>query len=276
MITSMGTDATVFKERIRKLWGRMPLTIYGNTETIVAGTQTWDYKDMVFFPNLNFYEFIPEEELVKERQNNYYHPNTVLLSELEKGKFYEVVITNLHGGSLVRYRLGDLIRVSALRNEALGINLPQFTLEGRTDDLIDLGFIRLNERVIWEGLEKTEIRYKDWTALKEIDENPQLHLYLELAPGYYISSEEVAKRLYNAIKNLSDGLYVYKEIDKIDALIDFRPVKVTILPQGTFSAYKRARQSEGAMLSDLKPPHVNPSLDDLGLLALKLPLALKH
>ena len=267
LIISMGTDATVFKDRINHLWGRMPLNIYGNTETIVAATQTWDYKDLVFFPNLNYFEFIPEDELIKENQINSYHPRTVLLSELEKGKFYELVITNLHGGALVRYRLGDLIRVSALRNEALGINLPQITLEGRTDDLIDLGFIRLNERVIWEGLEKTEIRYKDWTAIKEIEGNPQLHLYLELAPGYYISSEEVAKRLYYAIKNLSNGLYVYKEIDKIDTLIDFKPIKVTILPQGTFSAYKRARQSEGATLTDLKPPHVNPSRDDLGLLA---------
>jgi hypothetical protein len=269
MIISMGTDATVFKDRIKQLWGRMPLNVYGNTETIVAATQTWDYKDMVFFPNLNFFEFIPEEELVKERQISHYHPGTVLLNELEKGKFYELVITNLHGGALVRYRLGDLIRVAALRNEALGINLPQITLEGRTDDLIDLGFIRLNERVIWEALEKTGILYKDWTALKEIDNNPQLHLYLELAPGYYISSEEVAKRVYNSIKNLSDGLYVYKEIDNIEKLIDFKPIKVTILPEGTFSSYKRVRQLEGAMLTDLKPPHVNPSKDDLGLLGSK-------
>jgi hypothetical protein len=267
MIISMGTDAIVFKDRIKQLWGRMPLNVYGNTETIVAATQIWDYKDMVFFPNLNFFEFIPEEELVEERHNRYYHPRTVLLNELEKGKFYELVITNLHGGALIRYRLGDLIRVTALYNEALGINLPQITQEGRTDDLIDLGFLRLNERVIWEGLEKTGILYKDWTALKEIDTNPRLHLYLELAPGYYISSEEVEKRLYNGIKNLSDGLYVYKEIENIENLIDFKPIKVSILPEGTFSSYKRVRQSEGAMLTDLKPPHVNPSKNDLGLLA---------
>jgi hypothetical protein len=266
VITSMGTDALVFRDRIKQLWGRMPLNIYGNTETIVIATQTWDYKDMVFFPNLNFFEFIPEEELVEERRNNRYHPKTVLLNELQQGKFYELVVTNLHGGALVRYRLGDLIRVSALRNEALGISLPQITLEGRTDDLIDLGFIRLNERVIWEGLENTGIRYKDWTAHKEIASNPQLHLYLELAPGYYIGAEEVEKRLYNAIKNLSDGLYVYKEITNIDTLIDFKPIKVSILPVGTFSAYKRIRQTEGAMITDLKPPHVNPSKDELGLL----------
>jgi hypothetical protein len=270
VITSMGTDAMVFRDRIKELWGRMPLNIYGNTETIVAATQTWDYKDMVFFPNLNYFEFIPESELIRERDDKEYHPGTILLNELERGKCYELVVTNLHGGALIRYRLGDLIRITSLYNEALQINLPQIALEGRTDDLIDLGFVRLNERVIWQALENTGIRYKDWTAHKEISINPRLRIYVELAHGYYISSDEVAKRLYNAIKNLSDGLYVYKEITDIDTLIGFKPIEVTILPEGTFTTYKHTRQTEGAMLTDLKPPHVNPSENDLVLLGTRI------
>ena len=98
----MGTDAVVFKDRINELWGRMPLIIYGNSETIVAATQTWDYENMVFFPSLNFYEFIPEDELEKERIDKNYHPSTVLLNELEQDKCYEIVTTSLHGGALCR------------------------------------------------------------------------------------------------------------------------------------------------------------------------------
>jgi hypothetical protein len=267
VITSMGTDALIFKDRIKELWGRMPLTVYGNTETIVAATQTWDYNDMVFFPNLNFLEFIPEEEINREDSNIYYHPETVLLSEVESGKCYELVVTNLHGGALVRYRTGDLIRVTSLCNKALKINLPQISLEGRVDDLIDLGLIRLNEKVIWQALENTHIPYKDWTAHKEIGGNPKLHLYLELAEGYYISSEEVASRLYRAIKNLDDGLYVYRDIADIEKLVDYHPIEVTLLPDGTFSGYKKIRQSEGAELADLKPPHINPSKEDLAILS---------
>jgi phenylacetate-coenzyme A ligase PaaK-like adenylate-forming protein len=89
---------------------------------------------------------------------------------------YELVITNLHGGALVRYRTGNLIRITSLRNETLGIELPQMMPEGRADDQIDLGFIRLNERVIWQALENSGVSYKEWIACKEIEDTPKLHM----------------------------------------------------------------------------------------------------
>jgi len=266
VITTMGTDSIIYRDKIRELWGRMPLNVYGNTETTVVATQTWDYKDMVFFPNLNFLEFIPQDEFYKNKVDPGYKPKTLLLDEVKPGNLYELVITNFHGGALIRYRVGELIRITALHNDVLGIKLPQMMLEGRADDLIDLGFIRLNERIIWQALEKTGIPYKEWTAKKEISDNPRLHLYIELANGYYTSAEEVADKLYKAIKNLDDGLYVYKDLASIESLIDFKPIEVTILPEGVFTAYKKARQEEGASLSDLKPPHVNPSRRDLIML----------
>jgi hypothetical protein len=266
VITSMGTDSMVFKEKIQELWGRMPLNVYGNTESVVLATQTWDYKDMVFFPNLNFLEFIPETECKKSKLDRSYIPETVLLDQVKPGYTYELVITNFHGGALIRYRVGDLIRITSKRNEKLGIELPQVIHEGRADDLIDLNFMRLNERVIWQALENTGIPYREWTARKEMAETPRLHLYIELADGYYTSSEEVANRLYQAIKKLDDGLYVYKDIASIESLINFRPIEVTLLREGIFSTYKRIRQAEGASLMELKPPHVNPSENDLVLL----------
>ncbi len=266
VITSMGTDSMVFKDKIQELWGRKPLNVYGNTETTVVATQTWDYKDMVFFPNLNFLEFIPEEECRLSRLDKTHKPSTVLLDQVQPGKLYELVITNFHGGIMVRYRTGDLVRITAMSNPGLQINLPQMMLEGRADDLIDLGFMRLNERVIWQALEHTCIPYRDWTAHKELGDTPKLRIYLELANGYYTSSQEVATRLYDAIKKLDDGLYVYKDIASIESLIDFKPIEVTLLREGTFSSYKKYRKAENAALTDLKPPHVNPSEEELSLL----------
>jgi hypothetical protein len=269
-LSSMGTDCEVFKYKIQELWGRMPINVYGNTETTIIATQTWDYKDMVFFPNLNFFEFIPEEEYTRAKMEKYYHPKTVLLDQVRPGKTYELVITNFHGGAMVRYRVGDLVRITSLKNETLGINLPQMVLEGRADDLIDLGFMRLNERIIWQALEDTGIPYREWTARKEISESPRLHIYIELASGYFTSSQDIAEKLYTSIKNLDDGLYVYNDIASIEKLIDFKPIEVTVLPEGMFSYYKNTRITEGAMLQDLKPPHVNPSERDLELLEGKL------
>ena len=72
VIASMGTDSVVYKDKIKELWGRTPLNVYGNSETVVVATQTWDYDGMVFFPNLNFLEFIPEMEHFQEELNPNY------------------------------------------------------------------------------------------------------------------------------------------------------------------------------------------------------------
>lgn len=266
IIASMGTDCTIYKERIKDLWGRAPLEVYGNSETAVIATQTWDYDGMVFFPNLNFLEFIPEKEHFKWQINHSYQPETVLLDEVKAGENYELVITNFHGGAMVRYRVGDMIRITALRNEKLNIDIPQMVFERRADDLIDLGFMRLTEKVIWQAIENTGIPYRDWTARKEVGKTAKLHLYLELDDNYIATEEDVAIAVYEQIKKLEDGLYIYKDLASLEKLIGFKPIEVTLLPTGVFSNYKNKRQAEGAELAHLKPPHINPSDKVLSLL----------
>jgi hypothetical protein len=268
VIASMGTDSVIYKERIRELWGRAPLDVYGNSETAVIATQTWDYNDMVFFPNLNFLEFIPEAEHSKGLRNPKYQPKTVLLDEVKAGQKYELVITNLHGGALVRYRLGDMIRITTLSNEKLGIHLPQMIFERRADDLIDLGFMRLTERVIWMALEKASVPYVGWTAKKEIyGEQSKLHLYIELENDA-MKEQDIAVAVYQNIKHMEDGLYIYKDLDSLENLIDFSPIEVTSLPRGVFASYKTQKQAEGVSFAHLRPPHLNPSdgvLSQLGV-----------
>jgi hypothetical protein len=259
-IVSMGTDSIIYKNKIRELWGRAPLDVFGNSESIIIATQTWDYENMVFFPNLNFLEFIPEEEHFKWQKNPKYQPKTVLLNEVKAGQNYELVITNLHGGALIRYRLGDMIRITSLKNDKLKINLPQMIFERRADDLIDLGFVRLTERTIWQALEISDIPYIGWTARKEINGSKStLRLYIELKDDNELTEEEIAGLVYDQIKKIDDGLYVYKDIHNLEQLIDFKPIKVTILPAGVFADYKIRRQAEGSSLAHLRPPHINPS-----------------
>ena len=260
VIASMGTDSVIYKDRIKELWGRAPLDVYGNSETSVIATQTWDYNHMVFFPNLNFLEFVPEEESLIWQHNPEYQPRTLLLNEVEAGEKYELVITNLHGGALVRYRLGDMVKITSLRNEKLGINLPQMVFERRADDLIDLGFMRLTERIIWQALENSGVPYAGWTAKKEIaGDKSKLHLYIELKEDDIISEPEIADAVYRQIKLLDDGLYVYKDLESLEDLINFKPIEVTLLPSGVFADYKVRNQVESNSLAKLRPPHINPS-----------------
>jgi hypothetical protein len=264
-IICTGVDSWAYRDKIKEFWGRYPLDVYAGTEGGIIATQAWDYNGMTFIPNLNFLEFIPEEERLKWEMDHSYQPKTVLLNEVEVGRDYEIVITNFHGGALVRYRVGDLIRIISLRNEKLGIATPQMVFERRVDGVINFVVVQLTEKQIWQSIEELDIEYEDWTAYKQPGES-LLHLFIEPKNGYQGSSVDIAaavrSRLIRVSKNRKDTTGV---LDDLTDMFDFQ-VEVTLLPAGTYSSYTARRQSEGADLAHLKPPHLNPSEEVLELL----------
>jgi hypothetical protein len=265
-----GSDATILKKRVEKLWGRRPLEHYASCEGGHCALQTWDFEGMTFIPNLNFFEFIPEREWFKWQLDHSYQPKTILLDEVKAGENYEIVLTNFHGGAFVRYRIGDIIRITSLRNEKLNIDIPQMVFYSRTDDRIDIsGFGRLTEKVIWEAIESSGISYKDWTARKEtIGDMTILHLYLELEDNYVASEEAVAATVYSELQKL-DSVYHYNQYGDYsdpETMLGLKPIKVNFIPQGAFARYISQRQAEGADLGTIKPPHINPSDKVLSLL----------
>ncbi len=253
-LISTGSDGSVFREKVKEMWGRYPLDVYGSTEGIIIATQTWDYQGMTFIPHLNFLEFIPEKESLKSRDDPFYQPETLLLDELKPGEKYELVITNFYGGPLIRYKLGDMVKITALRNEKLDIDIPQMAFYARVDDMIDIaGFTRLTEKVIWQAIENTGVAYKEWTVRKELKESPILHLYLELRENGHVTEEQIAKSVHRELKKL-DAPYA-----DLEAFLGLRPLEVTILPENAFQGYMERQQAAGADLAHLKPPHINPS-----------------
>lgn len=265
-----GTDSAVFKARIAELWGRVPLELYAGSEGGIYAVQAWDRNTMTFTPNLNFYEFIPEREHFKWQLDNSYVPKTVLLDEVKAGEAYEVVITNLHGGALTRYRIGDVVRIVSLEGEESGIALPQMVFERRADDLIDIaGFGRLTERVIWEAIEKTEVPYVDWTARKEfVDGRALLHVYMEPSQSPAPSEASYMSNLYERFKELDKqyNFNIYAIFGEEEEPPEDLPLLVSYLPSGAFARYITRRQNEGADLGHLKPPHINPSDEVLSVL----------
>jgi hypothetical protein len=262
-IISSGLDSSVYKDKIEKMWGKYPLDIYSCTEAGIIATQTWDYDSMTFVPNLNFFEFIPEKEHFKWQIDHTYQPKTVLLDEVKAGEVYEIVITNFHGGSLLRYRIGDMVRITSLRNEKLGIDTPQMVFERRADDLLDFGVIRLSEKSIWNAIESAGIPYEDWVACKEPGEQV-LDVYVELKNGNNSKVEkELPEILYRSLTVTENE--VSKVVNEVDGYLNFE-VKIHKLPQGAFTNYTAQRQKEGADLAHLKPPHINPSQKVLSLL----------
>jgi len=249
-----GTDTVIYRDEINYYWGVQPLDVYVSTETGFIAMQSWNKKGMTFVPYSNFYEFIPEEEWLKSREDREYQPSTVLLDEVEAGKTYEIVITNFHGGAFLRYRLGDLVRITALKDEEIGIKLPQMSFQSRADDVIDIaGFARLDEKTLWQAIQNTTIPYVDWSARKEyLQEKPVLHIYLELSKDGF-NRDEVQRLIDQQLTALDND---YRDLRSMTGA---EPVMVTLLNQGAFRQYLEKKRAAGFDLAHLKPPHMNPS-----------------
>jgi len=235
------------------MWGRYPLEFHGCTEAPLIAMQTWDFNGMTFIPQLNFFEFIPEKESIISRNNPSYQPSTLLMDELKPGN-YELVITSFHGGPFIRYRLGHLIKITSLRNETLDIDIPQMNFLTRVDDQIDIaGFTRLSEKAIWQAIENAGLTYENWVACKESNGVPALHIYIEMKNNGHITNPEITDLVHEELKKIYDP---YAELESYTGL---KPLKVTMLPEGSFQLYKQRLQELGADISQLKPPHINPS-----------------
>jgi hypothetical protein len=252
-ILAYGMDTDIYREKLIYYWGKNPISIYGATESGPIATPAWNKKCMTFFPLSSFREFVPEQEWLKSRENKDYQPSTVLLNEVKPGERYEVIITNFYGMPLLRYRIGDLIKVITLKDEETGIKLPQVVFESRADDLIDIsGFPRLDEKTIWQAIANTGIRYEEWTARKEKEGNePLVHIYIELKQK--IEAKELEGLIHHELVTINQD---YRDLEN---MIGIRPIRVSILPAGSFQRYYEERKRGGADLAHLKPPHMSAS-----------------
>ena len=265
-VATAGTDASLYKSRIKELWGKEPLDVYGSTEAMMIATQTWDRQGMTFVPNFNFLEFIPESERAKEILVPGYEPATMLLDEVKQGQTYEIVVTNLLGGAFVRYRLGDIVTITGRRNDKLDIDIPQMAFYSRTGSLIDLaGFTRLTESTIRLAIEAAGLPVHDWVARKEVhDREATLHLYIEPLTEHCSSEHDIAEAVHQQLKRL-DAPY-----SDVEDMLKRRPITVTVIPRGSFSNYSARQREAGAEVARLNPPHMNPS--DVAMAALLQPL----
>ena len=230
-----GTDNRCYKDDLEDLWGVRPLEIFAGTEPSAVGTEIWNKNGMYFFPDTCFYEFIRKEDMLRMAEDSSYVPATYLMNEVIPGEEYELVISVLHGGAFVRYRIGDVFRCVGLDDKEENILLPRFEYVDRRPEVIDIaGFTRITERETALVIEQSGIACTHWTLWKDYAKNkhPFLHLYLEPAPGE-VSSEEEIKEKVDAGFRKTDEDYA-----DLQGLLEMDPLQVTILPEGTFRRYQ--------------------------------------
>jgi len=244
-----GTDSDTYKSQIEYYFGITPLEIFGGTESAAVATETWSRNGLTFFPDVNFLEFIPEEELKKEKDSVFYIPQTILFNELKPNEVYELVITKLRGGAFVRYRIGDIIKCISLENKKDKIMLPQIKYIDRVSNIIDLsGFTRITKQIIGDAIKLSGLEISNWTAHKEYGKNrPYIKLFVETEST---DSKENIRNTINDQMKLIDQDY-----NDVHALLGDEPLKLTVVKKGSFNKFKTTYEKE-----ILK---INPSMEDV-------------
>jgi protein-S-isoprenylcysteine O-methyltransferase Ste14 len=249
-----GTDSTLYKDELEMMWGRRPLELAGGTESTCLGVETWSKNGLVFFPDACFYEFIPENEMLRSIQHPGYEPHAYMLNELVANQNYELVITSLKGGAFVRYRIGDVYRCLRVKNKQDGLDMPQFEYVDRTPNMIDIaGFTRITEQEIETVIKLSCLPVTDWFALKQYDDNNHayLHLYIEVeGSGDMAMTPHTIKDHMNVYFKFYDG--DYKDLKQ---LLGVDPLRVTLLRTGTIQKYKD--------LYSVHIPKINPSRQEV-------------
>ena len=248
----VGTDTALYKKDLEDFWGIRPLEVSGGTEPTCIGTETWSKDGLVLFPDACFYEFIPEQEMLKSLEDESYVPNTYLMDEVSAGSKYEIVITVLKGGAFMRYRVGDVFRCIRIKNPKDGLDIPQFEYVDRIPAVIDIaGFTRITEASIKKVIEYSKAEIDRFTAVKEYDENGRsfLHLFAEMrkdaAMSFSLSESIIREHLSVYFKNYDSDYNDLKRLLGID------PLKVTLLRYGCFDEFERIF---GKKIKNINPP----------------------
>jgi hypothetical protein len=252
-LLAWGMDSPLHKKQLDHYWGQAPFQVYSCAEGGVLALQGWNRKGMTLIPYANFYEFIPEREAARSRIDPNFQPTTLLLDQLEVGKRYELVITNLHGMPLLRYRIGHLIRVVALEDPETGVRLPQIEFEARTRNAAKLAELtRKEESALWEALIQAQLGCTDWIMRQEMgDDEPFLHLYGEFYGE--LNGEDIADALDQILKvNQPDPV-------QPPSLLGVCPLRVTMLPEGAFAGYQNLPSERRLPTTEERPSRLNAS-----------------
>ncbi|MDF2685797.1 MAG: auxin-responsive promoter [Clostridia bacterium] len=222
-----GTDSFAFKDRVEGLWGIRPLEIYAGTEISIVGIESWKRNGMTLIPDLNFYEFIKEDDSTRSMLDPAFLPPTLLINQVEEGQHYEIVITNLQKGIFIRYRVGDMVK--CISNEEG--QLPQFIYVDRIAHVIDIaGFTRLTQRTFQAAFDKSGLPRCNWVAYKEYDSSymPYVCVLLEFETENNLDQTTVKESLRKRLNEVDS------DFKSIHDLLEADPLKLNLLKIGAF------------------------------------------
>ena len=246
----MGTGALAhYAARLRRYIGEdMPIHYlgYAATEALMAVPIELNSFEYVMLPQNGFYEFLPLDAPEGTR------PLTI--SELEVGKEYELILTNLSG--FYRYRIEDVIKVTGYYHQS-----PKVTFCYRLNQIANISGEKINQ------LAFDEIVGNFSDTMNEMFVGYSIYPDRNTSPGHYVLLIESTKPHTTADEEfysekfeefLCNGNVSVGPLIKSGAL---GHCEVKFLRHGTYDDYRQMLKENGANLNQIKPVKVINSED---------------
>lgn len=229
-------SASKLKDEIKRVTGGYPKVIYGSTETMFSALPSIEHPGGFFFDWRVIYpEFINEEEAMRGDSGRIDDPPELIdMTHVEVGHRYQFIATPLKN-DLNRYVMPDILECIDTGDDILGSEIPVFTYYARCDKLVMLhNFTRISEDELIQVLHDAGISLVEFTARREADgSRDYMKIYLELSRNV---DEETVKKLID-----EQLLKFDKDWRDLKSFLGYDPLRVSILPRGSFSRYINAR-----------------------------------
>mmetsp|Transcript_12273 Transcript_12273/g.18821 ORF Transcript_12273/g.18821 Transcript_12273/m.18821 type:complete len:640 (-) Transcript_12273:51-1970(-) len=230
--------------------------LYAATEGLIGVNPDIHGKSFVLHPNAMFYEFYPIDETKDDDVVD--SEKTLFIEQLEVGKEYEVIITNLTG--LYRYRFGDVVRCVGYHHEA-----PVVEVAYRKGQFLNASGERTSEETFYKALSRTATKdwgltLKDYTTVEyslKGNRKPRYVLFVELSEDMH--GIQPFERLLTKKEKMQLDKALGVENKSYQALRDIgrlHPIEVITLRRGTFEKVRHEMTSIGVGITQMKQPRV--------------------
>lgn len=242
-IYAIGTAGfAIYTEKVRRYSGDVPVFygVYAASEAMMAQSRHAEDEDFVLIPYGGYFEFIPLDAEDQE--------TTLSADQLEVGKDYEIIVTNLSG--FYRYKIKDVIRVTGFTDEA-----PRIKFVFRRNQLINLAAEKTNDEqmswVIREFEKETGSKVMDYSVYPDTESKPPRYVvFMEADPIPDQSLDELSDLVHTKLSITNpdvDEVYQHGTIAKS---------RVLFVQPETYLLYRELMIRKGASANQLKPVRI--------------------
>lgn len=226
-----------FETQIRKYCGKdiaISYSMYASSEATIASSLNKEDKNYMILFDGGFYEFIPIEG----------EENPLLINELEIGKEYEIVVTNLSG--LYRYRIKDVVKVVGFEGKA-----PLIQFSFRKEQLINISAVHLTMGHMVDVIKRLEndlkISITDYSVFPDTEHSPsRITLFLEVKDEVIKDNIDIAELFDEKIIETTPAFKAILEHGNAAKSV------VYFVKPGTYEKYREMRAKKATSVNQVK------------------------